>query len=133
MEFFVPTGPGSGITGADIQPTVNSFVALGDVVAVSTIVATLTSQQQLFQERFPDDISFAEFRNNPTVLVGGFNNPMTTELTKNLPFVLMPVMRSTIPARLGSGGCSTHVPTHTIPKTTPSSRVWRSAMETLPS
>jgi len=88
MEFFVPTGPGSGITGADIQPAVNSFVALGDVAAVSTIVATLTSQQQLFQERFPDDISFAELRNNPTVLVGGFNNPMTIELTKDLPFVL---------------------------------------------
>jgi hypothetical protein len=88
MEFFVPTGPDSSITGADIQPAVNSFVALGDVAAVSTIVAALTSQQQPFQERFPDDISFAELRNNPTVLVGGFNNPMTIELTKDLPFVL---------------------------------------------
>jgi hypothetical protein len=40
-----------------------------------------------FQERFSNDISFAELRSNPTILVGGFNNPMTRELTRNLRFV----------------------------------------------
>ena len=86
MEFFVPTGPGSNISGNDIEPAWNSFVALGDVSAVSNVVAAITSQKQTFQERFPDDISFAELHNSATVLVGGFNNPMTIELTKNLPF-----------------------------------------------
>jgi hypothetical protein len=43
--------------------------------------------QKPFQERFSNDISFAEIRNSPTVLVGGFNNAMTRELTKNLRFV----------------------------------------------
>jgi hypothetical protein len=88
MEFFVPTGPGTPIKGTDVMPAEDSFVALGDVAAVSTIVATVTRQKQTFQERFPNDISFAELRDNPTVLVGGFNNPMTVELTKDLPFVL---------------------------------------------
>jgi hypothetical protein len=40
-----------------------------------------------FQERFSNDISFAELRSNPTILVGGFNNPMTRELTRNFRFV----------------------------------------------
>jgi hypothetical protein len=88
MEFFVPTGPGTTIKGTDVMPAEDSFVALGDVAAVSTIVATVTRQKQTFQERFPNDISFAELRESPTVLVGGFNNPMTVELTKDLPFVL---------------------------------------------
>jgi hypothetical protein len=88
MEFFMPIDPSSSISGSDVEPAMNSFVALGDVAAVSEVVAALTARGQAFQERFPNDISFAELRNSPTVLVGGFNNPMTIELTKHLPFVL---------------------------------------------
>jgi hypothetical protein len=88
QEFYIPTGPHSEITGADIEPAYSSFVALGDVAAVSNVVAAVTRQEHTFQLRFPDDISFAELHNTPTVLIGGFNNPMTVELTKNLPFVL---------------------------------------------
>jgi hypothetical protein len=88
MEFFIPLDASSTLSGGDIEPAPDSFVALGDVAAVSNLVATLTSKGQRFQERFPNDISFAELRNNPTILVGGFNNPMTIELTKHTPFVL---------------------------------------------
>lgn len=87
-EFFVPLAPDTNVKGEDLQPAENSFVALGDVAAVSNIVASLTRQNLNFQERFPNDISFAELRNNPSLLIGGFNNPMTLELTKNLRFVL---------------------------------------------
>jgi hypothetical protein len=87
-EFFVPLAPDASIKGSDLVPAENSFVALGDVAAVSSVVANLTRQKQNFQERFSNDISFAELRNSPSLLVGGFNNPMTLELTKNLRFVL---------------------------------------------
>jgi hypothetical protein len=87
-EFFVPLAPDASVKGSDLVPAENSFVALGDVAAVSYIVANLTRQRQSFQERFPNDISFAELRNSPSLLVGGFNNPMTLELTKDMPFVL---------------------------------------------
>lgn len=87
-EFFVPLGPNDVIHGSDLVRAENSFVALGDVAAVSHLVANFTRQKQSFQERFPNDISFAELRNNPSVLVGGFNNPMTIELTKKLRFLL---------------------------------------------
>lgn len=87
-EFFVPFAPTDTIHGADLVPAETSFVALGDVAAVSHLVANITRQNQRFQERFPNDISFAELRNNPSLLVGGFNNPMTIELTKKLRFVL---------------------------------------------
>jgi hypothetical protein len=86
-EFFVPIDPNGSIRGRDLRPAYNTFVALGDVAAVSNIVAALTRQKQPFQERFPDDISFAELRNSPSLLVGGFNNPMNIELTKDLRFV----------------------------------------------
>lgn len=87
-QFFIPFAPDENIQGRDIVAAENSFVALGDVAAVSSIVASLTRQKQVFQERFPNDISFAELRESPSLLVGGFNNPMTLELTKSLRFVL---------------------------------------------
>jgi hypothetical protein len=86
-EFFVPLAPEADIKGRDLLAAENSFVALGDVAAVSNMVANLTRLNQPFQERFPNDISFAELRNSPSLLVGGFNNPMTLELTRNLRFV----------------------------------------------
>ena len=88
MEVFIPMGPNDILHGSDFFPAENSFVALGDVAAVSDMVASVTRQKQAFQERFPNDVSFAELRNSPTILVGGFNNPMTMELTKNLRFVM---------------------------------------------
>jgi hypothetical protein len=87
-EFFVPFAPTDTLHGSDLIPAESSFVALGDVAAVSHIVANITRQKQSFQERFPNDISFAELRNSPSLLIGGFNNPMTIELTKKLRFVL---------------------------------------------
>jgi hypothetical protein len=88
MEVFIPMGPDVILHGSDLFPAESSFVALGDVAAVSDMVATVTRQKQAFQERFPNDVSFAELRNSPTILIGGFNNPMTMELTKNLRFVM---------------------------------------------
>jgi hypothetical protein len=88
LEFYVPLAKDQTLAANDLYPAYQSFVALGDVAAVSRVVATLTEQKKTYQERFPNDVSFAELRGNPSVLVGGFNNAMTLELTKQLPFVM---------------------------------------------
>jgi hypothetical protein len=88
MEFFQPFDANQTIASSGLHPAENSFVALGDVAAVSETVATLTHLGKSYQERFPNDVSFAEVRNNPALLIGGFNNPMTRELTRNFRFVL---------------------------------------------
>jgi hypothetical protein len=87
MEFFPALPPDTALHASDIHPAADSFVALGDVAAVSQVVANLTRMHKNFQERFSNDISFAELRTNPTILVGGFNNAMTRELTRNYRFV----------------------------------------------
>lgn len=87
-ELYVPFGNNATLPAAEIYPAQSSFVALGDVAAISNIVATLTREKRSFQERFPNDVSFAELRDTPSVLVGGFNNPMTLELTRHLEFVM---------------------------------------------
>jgi hypothetical protein len=87
MEFFPDLPPDTTIRASGMHPAADSFVALGDVAAVSQTVANLTRMHKTFQERFSNDISFAELRSNPTILVGGFNNPMTRELTRNFRFI----------------------------------------------
>lgn len=89
MEFFPDFGPETTLRASGMHPASDSFVALGDVAAISQIVANLTRMQKPFQERFSNDISFAEIRSGPTILVGGFNNGMTRELTKNLRYVFV--------------------------------------------
>jgi len=88
MEVFPKFDPGQSLASTGLYPAGDSFVALGDVASVAETVSMLAHFTKSFQERFPNDISFAEVRNNPTVLIGGFNNPMTRELTRNFRFVL---------------------------------------------
>jgi len=88
QEFYIPFGKDDTLSAGQFFPARNTYVALGDVAAVSHIVTTLTREKQSFQERFPNDVSFAELQSTPAILIGGFNNPMTVELAKHLEFVM---------------------------------------------
>ncbi|MEZ2345788.1 hypothetical protein [Terriglobus sp. RCC_193] len=88
MEFFPDFSPQQTLASTGIQSAPSSFVAEGDVAAVAEAVTVLTSLHQPIQERFANNISFAEVQSNPTILIGGFNNPMSMELARNLRFTL---------------------------------------------
>lgn len=88
QELYIPFGKENPVLATDLVPAYNSFVAWGDVAAVSDIAGLLAKQNRSFQDRFPNDVSFAEIRNTPSVLIGGFNNPMTMEMTKDLEFTM---------------------------------------------
>jgi hypothetical protein len=87
MEIFPPLRPEQSFASTGLYPAPESFVALGDVAASSEIVRTLTRYGKDFEERFPNDISFGEVHEHPSILIGGANNPITRDLTRNLPFV----------------------------------------------
>lgn len=88
LEIYIPFKPNEKIPASELRPAYNSFVSTSDVAAISTVTKALIRQSIDFQERFSDDISFAELHSNPSILIGGFNNPMTVELTRKLPFVM---------------------------------------------
>ncbi len=85
-EFYMSWPAGHLIDQKDITRAKNSFVALGDVEAITHVASYLTTQSKTYEERFPPDISFAELGESPSVLVGGLNNPKTLEFTKDLRF-----------------------------------------------
>ena len=87
MELFPPFRPEQSFGSTGLYAAPNSFVALGDVAAASEVVQMMTHYGKEFEERFPNDISFAEVREHSTVLIGGANNPTTRDLTRGVPFV----------------------------------------------
>lgn len=89
LEVYVPFGKDNPVTENDLIPAYNTYLIWGDVAAVSDISAHLAKQHQAFQDRFPNDISFAEVRNTPSILIGGFNNPMTISLNRQLKFIML--------------------------------------------
>ncbi len=87
-EFFVNLQPGSSVQASDLQPVPDTFVTVGDLAASAQLVTLMADWKRAFVLRSGRDISFGDLRNRPSVMIGGFNNPWTLELTKNLPYSL---------------------------------------------
>ncbi len=85
-EFFVDLPPDSTIKASDLAPARSTFVTAGDLNAAVQTATLLSRMKHEFTLRAGDDVSFGDLRNHPLVLIGGFNNPWTLEVTGELPF-----------------------------------------------
>jgi hypothetical protein len=87
-EFYVRLTPKSSISVSDLIPTPDTFVTLGDLAAVVQITTLMSNWRVRFALRSGKDVAFGDLRNRPVILVGGFNNPWTLQVTNDLPFSL---------------------------------------------
>jgi hypothetical protein len=87
-EFFPDFASAESIRPSDLVPVRNTFVTMGDLAATVQLTNLLTAWKRPFVLRSGRDVSFAELRNRPSVMIGAFNNPWTLELTRDLPFSL---------------------------------------------
>ncbi len=85
-EFFVDLPPDSTVRASDLAPARSTFVTTGDLNAAVQTATLLSGMKHEFTLRAGDDVSFGDLRNHPLVLIGGFNNPWTLEVTGELPF-----------------------------------------------
>jgi hypothetical protein len=85
-ELFADLPPQSQVRAADLLPVPGTFVGFADVAAATNVVTLLVQHQKPFAQRLSSDLSFPDLRNVPSVLVGGFNNRWTLEMTGDLPF-----------------------------------------------
>ena len=85
-EFPVNLAPGSSIHAEDLQPVQNTFVTAADTSAIVQLTTQLRDWKRPFVLRSGTDLSIGDLRNQPSLLVGAFNNPWTLELTRDLPF-----------------------------------------------
>lgn len=86
LEFVVPISPDTKLEPDDLIAYKNDYLTIGDLAANVRVASLLTSHRQRFDLRLGDDVVFGDLRQNPTVLIGAFNNSWTMELTGDLPF-----------------------------------------------
>jgi hypothetical protein len=81
--------PDDGIVhGRDLVPFVNGYVGTGDALAATRLSILLTRLGKPVQVRGNVEVSFTDLRTAPTVLIGGFSNTWTMEMTRDWRFVL---------------------------------------------
>lgn len=86
LEFVVPISPDTKLGPDDLIAYKNDYLTIGDLAANVRVASLLTSHRQRFDLRLGDDVVFGDLRQNPTVLIGAFNNSWTMELTGDLAF-----------------------------------------------
>jgi len=87
-EYLVPLTPEQRFSASDLVAIRSTFVTHGDVAANVAVASLLTRQQKSFDLRTGEDVSFGDLRQSPVVLIGGFNNRWTMQLTGDLQFIL---------------------------------------------
>jgi hypothetical protein len=88
-EFIVPLSPNEHVDAADLIPVQDTYVTIGDVAASTKITSFFAGRGKAFDMRYGGDISIGDLRERTAVLIGGFNNSWTLEMTDNLRFVFV--------------------------------------------
>jgi hypothetical protein len=82
----LPLDPDEKLAWSDMFVYTDYGVAAGDVyaaVALSTLLGRINKPSQL---RIGSNYTYEDLRNSPAVVIGGFNNKWTMQLTSNLHF-----------------------------------------------
>jgi hypothetical protein len=88
-NMALPLDPEEKISWGDLFVYTDYGVAAGDVYAAVAISALLSKIDKPSQLRIGTNYTFEDLRNSPAVVVGGFNNKWTMQLTSNLHFALV--------------------------------------------
>ncbi len=87
-EFAVDLSAMSTVRTEDLVPVQDTFVTTADLSAAVALTTQLRDLKKPFVLRAGSDLSMGDMRNRPSLLVGGFNNPWTLQMTKALPFTM---------------------------------------------
>ncbi len=101
--FIVPLPPEQKVSGADIIPRENAYAGFGNVHATADLVALMGQMNKPWQVRTASDVSFAELRTSPAILIGGESNVWTQPLTTDLRFYFSREIEMTIRDRTRPG------------------------------
>jgi hypothetical protein len=88
LLFLSELAPGETLTSADVYPINYEFTSVGDMSVNVRLASFLTAKHHGFDVRAGENISIGDLRESPSVLVGGYNNFLTLQLSHNLPFAL---------------------------------------------
>ena len=85
---WLPLRDDVSIPSADLQQMDSYYVGVGAAQGAARFAEQLALRRHAFILKFGDDVSFADLRQSPAILLGAFTSHWTMELTKHLPFQL---------------------------------------------
>jgi hypothetical protein len=74
------------LTGSDFVPVLDQYTGFGDTVAVVRLGVLFAQRSRAVRVRLASKLDFNDLRESATILVGGFTNRWTTELTRNFRY-----------------------------------------------
>jgi hypothetical protein len=74
------------VPGSEIVRDADHYVGFGDALALAHLTSFFSSKRKPAQLRIGNDVTFADLRSHPAVLIGAFTNQWTMELTSELRF-----------------------------------------------
>src|SRR5262249_30991544 len=78
--------PPESVPATEIARDAEHYVGFGDALALAHLDAFFTRGGKPVQLRLGSDVSFADLRGSPAVLIGAFTNQWTMEITNDLRF-----------------------------------------------
>ncbi len=82
----VPIPAGTKIDGKYLRPAENTYLTIGDLMALSDVEYMLARRNRRLDIRFVNDLTFGDLRQSPAILIGAHNNIWTLSMTENLRF-----------------------------------------------
>lgn len=86
--YVIRLDPDAPLRGRDIVPIDDQFLTIGDAQTAAGLAATFTAFRKPYYLRFGKEISFADLRSSPAVLIGAFSNRWTLQVMTDLPFTV---------------------------------------------
>jgi hypothetical protein len=87
LDFLVDLQPSESIPESDLVPT-NKLIGFGDVAATARITSMLAKLGKNYDLRYGNDITITDLQSSPTILIGGFSNAWTMQITRGLRYTL---------------------------------------------
>lgn len=81
----LPSGPGAVLPISDIRLNESSYVGVGAAAGAARFGEQLALRHHAFTIKFGSDVSFADLRQGPAILLGALTSHLTLEMTRPLP------------------------------------------------
>jgi len=88
LDHWLPLRKGESIPAEALQVKENSYVGVGAALGAARFAEQLTMRRQAFLLKFGSDVSFADLKQSPALLLGSFTSGWTMEMTRQLRYRL---------------------------------------------
>ncbi len=85
-EEWLPLRANESIPSSELQAKENYYVGVGAALGAARFAEQLSLRRQSFMLKFGSDVTFADLKQSPALLLGAFTSAWTIEMTRRLRF-----------------------------------------------